>query len=42
MFTADWPAIMAGLSIAIVPIVMIFFFAQKYFVKSLQGSASER
>ena len=36
-FTADWPAVMAGLSIAIVPIVTIFFFAQKYFVRSLQG-----
>jgi ABC-type glycerol-3-phosphate transport system permease component len=28
---------MAGLSIAIVPIVLIFFFSQKYFVRSLQG-----
>jgi multiple sugar transport system permease protein/raffinose/stachyose/melibiose transport system permease protein len=36
-FTSDWPAVMAGLSIAIVPIVTIFFFAQKYFVRSLQG-----
>jgi multiple sugar transport system permease protein/raffinose/stachyose/melibiose transport system permease protein len=36
-FTADWPAVMAGLSIAIVPIVTIFFFAQKYFVRSLAG-----
>ena len=37
MYTSDWPAIMAGLSIAILPIVMMFFFTQKYFVKSLQG-----
>ena len=37
MYTSDWPAIMAGLSIAILPIVMIFFVSQKYFVKSLQG-----
>ena len=37
MYTSDWPAIMAGLSIAIVPIVAIFFLSQKYFVKSLQG-----
>jgi ABC-type glycerol-3-phosphate transport system permease component len=37
MYTSDWPAIMAGLSIAILPIVVIFFFTQKYFVKSLQG-----
>ena len=36
-FTSDWPAVMAGLSIAIVPIVTIFFFSQKYFVRSLQG-----
>jgi len=36
-FTSDWPAVMAGLSIAIIPIVTIFFFSQKYFVKSLQG-----
>lgn len=36
-FTADWPAVMAGLSIAIVPIVIIFFLSQKYFVRSLQG-----
>jgi ABC-type glycerol-3-phosphate transport system permease component len=36
-FTSDWPAVMAGLSIAIMPIVAIFFFSQKYFVKSLQG-----
>jgi ABC-type glycerol-3-phosphate transport system permease component len=37
MYTSDWPAIMAGLSIAIAPIVVIFFVSQKYFVKSLQG-----
>jgi ABC-type glycerol-3-phosphate transport system permease component len=36
-FTSDWPAVMAGLSIAIIPIITIFFFSQKYFVKSLQG-----
>ncbi|MEX0853654.1 MAG: carbohydrate ABC transporter permease [Bauldia sp.] len=36
-FTSDWPAVMAGLSIAIMPIVFIFFFAQKYFVRSLAG-----
>jgi ABC-type glycerol-3-phosphate transport system permease component len=36
-FTSDWPAVMAGLSIAILPIVAIFFFSQKYFVRSLQG-----
>lgn len=36
-FTSDWPAVMAGLSIAIIPIILIFFFSQKYFVRSLQG-----
>jgi multiple sugar transport system permease protein/raffinose/stachyose/melibiose transport system permease protein len=36
-FTSDWPAVMAGLSIAIIPIVTVFFFSQKYFVRSLQG-----
>lgn len=36
-FTADWPAVMAGLSIAIIPIVAIFFLSQKYFVRSLAG-----
>lgn len=36
-FTSDWPAIMAGLSIAILPILLIFVLAQKYFVRSLAG-----
>jgi len=36
-FTSDWPAIMAGLSIAILPILAIFVAAQKYFVRSLAG-----
>jgi ABC-type glycerol-3-phosphate transport system permease component len=36
-FTSDWPAVMAGLSIAIIPIITIFVFSQKYFIKSLQG-----
>lgn len=36
-FTADWPAIMAGLSMAVVPILLVFVFAQKYFVRSLAG-----
>ena len=37
MYTSDWPAIMAGLSMAIIPIVVIFFLAQKYFIRSLAG-----
>jgi len=36
-FTADWPAVMAGLSIAVLPILLIFVLAQKYFVRSLAG-----
>jgi len=36
-FTADWAAIMAGLSIAILPLLLIFVLAQKYFVRSLAG-----
>jgi ABC-type glycerol-3-phosphate transport system permease component len=36
-FTSDWPAIMAGLTIAVLPILAIFVAAQKYFVRSLAG-----
>jgi ABC-type glycerol-3-phosphate transport system permease component len=36
-FTSDWPAIMAGLAIATIPILLVFIFAQKYFVRSLAG-----
>jgi multiple sugar transport system permease protein/raffinose/stachyose/melibiose transport system permease protein len=36
-FTADWPAIMAGLAIAVLPILAIFVGAQRYFVRSLAG-----
>lgn len=36
-FTSDWPAVMAGLSLAIVPVLLIFVLAQKYFVRSLAG-----
>lgn len=36
-FTSDWAAIMAGLSIAILPILIVFIMAQKYFVRSLAG-----
>ena len=36
-YTADWPAIMAGLAIAVLPILTIFILAQKYFVRSLAG-----
>jgi len=36
-FTSDWPAVMAGLAIATLPILTVFIFAQKYFVRSLAG-----
>lgn len=36
-YSADWSAIMAGLSIAIIPILVIFVLAQKHFVRSLAG-----
>jgi ABC-type glycerol-3-phosphate transport system permease component len=36
-YTSDWPAVMAGLAIATLPILLIFVFAQKYFVRSLAG-----
>jgi ABC-type glycerol-3-phosphate transport system permease component len=36
-FTSDWPAIMAGLTLAVVPVLLIFVMAQKYFVRSLAG-----
>ena len=36
-FTADWPAVMAGLSIATLPIIVLFIAMQRYFVRSLAG-----
>lgn len=36
-FTSDWPAVMAGLSIATLPILGIFLLLQRYFVRSLAG-----
>ncbi|MCR9135129.1 MAG: carbohydrate ABC transporter permease [Alphaproteobacteria bacterium] len=36
-FTADWPAVMAGLSLATLPLLLVFVLAQKYFVRSLAG-----
>lgn len=36
-FSSDWPAVMAGLTIAVIPILIIFILAQKYFVRSLAG-----
>ena len=36
-FTSDWPSVMAGLAMATVPILAVFMFSQKYFVRSLAG-----
>lgn len=36
-FTSDWPAVMAGLAIATLPILLLFIVLQKYFVRSLAG-----
>ena len=34
---SDWGAIMAGLTIAIIPALLVFLIFQKYFVRSLAG-----
>ena len=36
-FTSDWPAVMAGLATATLPILVLFILLQKYFVRSLAG-----
>lgn len=36
-FTSDWPAIMAGLTLATLPLLLVFIMLQKYFVRSLAG-----
>lgn len=36
-YSSDWPAMMAGLTLATLPLLLIFIFAQKYFVRSLAG-----
>ncbi|MGJ8609819.1 MAG: carbohydrate ABC transporter permease [Octadecabacter sp.] len=36
-FSSDWPAIMAGLALATIPILVLFISLQKYFVRSLAG-----
>lgn len=36
-FTSDWPAVLAGLSLATLPLLILFVLAQKYFVRSLAG-----
>ncbi len=36
-YTSDWPAMMAALSVATLPILALFVFAQKYFVRSFAG-----
>ena len=36
-YSADWPALMAGLTIATLPLLVIFVLAQRHFVRSLTG-----
>jgi ABC-type glycerol-3-phosphate transport system permease component len=36
-YASDWPAVMAGLAVATLPILAVFVFSQKYFVRSLAG-----
>ncbi|WP_226781517.1 carbohydrate ABC transporter permease [Oceaniglobus trochenteri] len=36
-FTSDWPAVLAGLTLATLPLLILFVLAQKYFVRSLAG-----
>jgi ABC-type glycerol-3-phosphate transport system permease component len=36
-YASNWPAVMAGLTVATLPILALFVFAQKYFVRSLAG-----
>lgn len=36
-FSSDWPAIMAGLSIATLPVILLFLILQRSFVRSLAG-----
>lgn len=36
-YSSDWPAMMAGLTLATLPLLLIFILAQKYFVRSLAG-----
>ena len=36
-FTSDWPAVMAGLTLATLPLLVVFVIAQKWFVRSLAG-----
>jgi ABC-type glycerol-3-phosphate transport system permease component len=36
-YASDWPAVMAGLAVATLPILALFVFSQKYFVRSLAG-----
>ncbi|NHT75724.1 carbohydrate ABC transporter membrane protein 2 (CUT1 family) [Rhizobium sp. PP-F2F-G38] len=36
-YSADWPALMAGLAIATVPLLIVFVAAQRHFVRSMSG-----
>ncbi len=36
-YSADWPALMAGLAIATLPLLVVFVAAQRHFVRSMSG-----
>lgn len=36
LYTTDWPLLMAGSVIAILPIIIVFIFNQKYFIRGIQ------
>ncbi|KQR69984.1 carbohydrate ABC transporter permease [Rhizobium sp. Leaf341] len=36
-YSADWPALMAGLSIATLPLLVVFVLGQRHFVRSMSG-----
>ena len=36
-YSSDWPAIMAALTIATLPLLILFILAQRHFVRSLAG-----
>mgnify|MGYP001117753723 CR=1 FL=1 len=40
-FAMDWPGFAAGTVISIIPVLLVFFFFQGYFVRGLQGAVKQ-
>ena len=38
MYNADWPAIMAGVIVALLPTIIIYLIAQRYFIEGIASS----